>query len=132
LDTNVIVSALLRPHGRPSALLTLVMSGRATPCYDGRILAEYADVLARPAFGFDAQVNGAIIHRIRTAGLAVIAPPLALALPDEDDRPFVEVAAAAGAVLVTGNLKHYPGVEQALSVADYLDAMTRSDEEARR
>ncbi|MDR1807803.1 MAG: PIN domain-containing protein, partial [Propionibacteriaceae bacterium] len=97
LDTNIIVSALLRPQGRPSALLTLVVTGRVTPCYDGRILAEYADVLARPAFGFDAQVSGAIIHRIRTAGLAVIAPPLNVALPDEDDRPFVEVAEAANA-----------------------------------
>ncbi|MDR1808389.1 MAG: hypothetical protein LBR33_10830, partial [Propionibacteriaceae bacterium] len=64
-----------------------------------------------------------IIHRIRTAGLAVIAPPLNVALPDEDDRPFVEVAEAANAALVTGNLKHFPGIGRAVSVAAYLDAL---------
>ena len=29
-------------------------------------------------------------------------------LPDENDAPFLEIAKAAGAILVTGNLKHFP------------------------
>ena len=29
-------------------------------------------------------------------------------LPDESDRPFVEVARAAGATLITGNTRHFP------------------------
>jgi hypothetical protein len=29
-------------------------------------------------------------------------------LPHEDDRPFLEVAAATGAPLVTGNIRHFP------------------------
>lgn len=33
---------------------------------------------------------------------------LSEALPDEADRPFLEVAAAAEAVLATRNIRHFP------------------------
>jgi predicted nucleic acid-binding protein len=29
-------------------------------------------------------------------------------LPDPDDEPFLSVAAAAAAVLISGNLRHFP------------------------
>jgi hypothetical protein len=29
-------------------------------------------------------------------------------MPDESDRKFYEIAKAAGAILITGNTKHYP------------------------
>jgi hypothetical protein len=41
-------------------------------------------------------------------------------LPDEDDRPFYEVAKAANAYLITGNLKHFPQEPFILSPADFL------------
>jgi predicted nucleic acid-binding protein len=38
-----------------------------------------------------------------------VAPlPVAANLPDPSDLPFLEVAASAEAVLVTGNLRHFP------------------------
>ena len=41
LDTNVIVSALLNPHGTPAAVLTLVLQQETVLCYDNRIMVEY-------------------------------------------------------------------------------------------
>jgi predicted nucleic acid-binding protein len=48
---------------------------------------------------------------VRALAELVVAPPLDLELPDEDDQPFVEVAHAAGAAaLVTGNPRHFEPV----------------------
>jgi putative PIN family toxin of toxin-antitoxin system len=121
LDTNVVVSALLSPFGPPARLLAMALAGTLIPCYDGRILAEYAEVLARPKFAFDPAVSAAVIDRIQLTGLAVAARPCHIHLPDEDDRPFLEVAETALAILVTGNLRHYPGVGRAVGVAEFID-----------
>jgi hypothetical protein len=59
----------------------------------------------------------------------VAAFPLASRLPDPDDLPFLEVAAATGSLLVTGNIRHYPAVVRegvaVLSPADLLDVLRR-------
>ena len=49
LDTNVLVSAFLNPNGTPAQLLTLVLAGELKLLFDERIMAEYAEVLARRA-----------------------------------------------------------------------------------
>lgn len=127
LDTNVLVSALLRPEGQPGRILDLVLAGDLEPVFDDRIVAEYQEVLRRPRFGFTPQDVDALLDYLETTGLNISAHPLAVALPDPDDVPFLEVAAAGeAAALVTGNLRHYPqeaivssGV-RVLSPADFL------------
>ena len=47
LDTNVLVSGFLSPHGPPGAILRSILTGSITLCFDERILAEYRDVLMR-------------------------------------------------------------------------------------
>jgi len=109
LDTNVLVSGLLTPHGSSGRVMDLVLSGDLTPCIDDRIIAEYREVLARAKFGFDAVLVEAILDYIEAEGLHVVAAPLGVSLPDPDDIAFLEVAAAAGAEwLITGNLRHFP------------------------
>lgn len=53
--------------------------------------------------------------------------PLDADLPDPDDLPFLEVAAEAHAVLVTGNKKHFPnkaaGAVQVVSPREFLDML---------
>jgi putative PIN family toxin of toxin-antitoxin system len=53
LDTNIVVSGLLQSQGNPAQVLTLALAGAVQACHDERILAEYAEVLARPRFKFD-------------------------------------------------------------------------------
>jgi predicted nucleic acid-binding protein len=45
LDTNVLVSAFLNSSGAPAQVLTLLLAGDLTLLFDGRIMAEYAEVL---------------------------------------------------------------------------------------
>lgn len=109
LDTNVLVSGLLSPQGAPATVLRSVVAGSASICFDERILSEYRKVLARPKFGFDAEQVAVLLEFLEANGHAVLAPPLALSLPDTSDEAFVEVAVASSAdFIVTGNLKHFP------------------------
>ncbi|MDR2381235.1 MAG: putative toxin-antitoxin system toxin component, PIN family [Bifidobacteriaceae bacterium] len=124
LDTNAVVSAILSPFGAPARLLNLVLAGPVLPCYDGRILAEYRDVLARPKFAIAPRVSMALVSRIAHIGLAVTPTPVTVWLPDNDDRAFVEVAEAAAATLVTGNPRHFPAIQRATSVAAFLTQLT--------
>ena len=56
--------------------------------------------------------------------------PLAADLPDPDDLPFLEVAAEAHAVLVTGNKKHFPdkaaGDVRVVSPRELLDLLSKT------
>ena len=106
LDTNVLVSALLTPHGPPGRVLDLVLTGELTVAFDDRILDEYHAVLRRPKFGFADHDILEIVDYLAHVGLAVVATPLTVLLPDGDDLPFLEVASAASAILVTGNARH--------------------------
>lgn len=109
LDTNVLVSGFLSPHGPPGAILRSVLAGSITVCFDDRILSEYRDVLSRGGFAFDADRVDEVLALIEAHGEFVLAETLGVELPDADDAMFVEVASAAGAdVLVTGNRKHFP------------------------
>jgi len=108
LDTNILVSALLSPFGPPARVLDLVLSGDIRVAYDDRLLAEYREVLARPKFGFAPDETAAVLAYLESAGERVTARPLACRLPDPDDLPFLEVAAEAGATLITGNTAHFP------------------------
>ncbi len=110
LDTNIVVSGLLQSLGNPAQVLMLALAGAIQVCHDGRILAEYAEVLARPRFKFDPRRVREILNKFEADGLAVDASGISgLELPDADDEPFLAVALAASVdFLVTGNSADYP------------------------
>ena len=108
IDTNVMVSGVLNPHGPPGRIVNALLAETITALHDDRILSEYCEVLLRPAFGFPRQDVEALLDFIESAGEHVSAEPLALVLPDPNDLPFLEVAASGGAdALITGNLRHF-------------------------
>jgi putative PIN family toxin of toxin-antitoxin system len=115
LDTNVVVSGVLRPAGIPARVLGLMHEARIRPVVDTRILEEYRDVLARPRLRIPVGIATELLQTFSEIAEHVTVTTEAaeriarLALVDPDDRPFMEVAATAGAVaIITGNTSHFP------------------------
>ncbi len=113
LDTNVLVSGLLRSHGNPAQVVALALAGAVRVCHDECVLAEYAEVLARPRFKFDPERVREVLAKLELDGLAVKPSDQRLDLPDPDDEPFLAAAIAASAeYLVTGNLSDFPAAKR--------------------
>ena len=114
LDTNVVVSGLLKLQGHPADILALALTGAIQICHDQHILAEYTKVLPRPRFKFEPKRVREVLAKLEVDGLPVDASKFrGLNLPDPFDEPFLAVA-LAGSVdyLVTGNLVHFPEVRR--------------------
>lgn len=110
IDTNVLVSGLLSPFGPPGEIVRMVSSGALSLCLDSRILSEYSQVLKRPKFQFRAEEVDALLEQIQSRGSIVGSEPLTRRLADPHDEAFLEAAVAGNVeMLVTGNLKHFPG-----------------------
>lgn len=108
IDTNVLVSGIINPHGPPGRILDAVLSETIMVLHDDRILREYRDVLLRPVFGFQPADVGNVLDFIEFAGEHVSTTPINLILPDPTDLPFLEVAMAGLAdALISGNGKHF-------------------------
>lgn len=110
LDTNVVVSALLKADSPPARLLAAALRGGLRISFDARILTEYRDVLLRPKFGVNPTHVDLVLEALERDGIAVAASTWELSLPDPDDRKFLEVASALEppAVVITGNIRHFP------------------------
>jgi len=108
LDTNVLVSALLSPHGPPAQLLDLVLEGQLSLVLSPAILAEYREVLLRPRFAFEMEQVKLLLDTLDTLALHVTPLPWPHLLTDADDEPFIATAHRACATLVTGNEHNYP------------------------
>jgi len=108
LDTNIIVSGILKPRGPAGTILRLAVLGAIRLAHDARILSEYREVLSRPAFGFPKDQVNALIDIFEKEGIGTIGIPLSFRLPDPDDEPFLEVAISGRAdAFVTGNKRHF-------------------------
>lgn len=108
LDTNVLVSALINPYGKPAAVLNAIFSRLVFTCFDARIIDEYERVLSRPRFQFKRDDIRSVLDFFLREGSFVNPEPVSIELPDLSDLCFVEVARASGAPIVTGNAKHFP------------------------
>ncbi len=130
LDTNVVVAGVLSAAGPPAWILDAVLSGDLEMAFDGAIRLEYDDVLHRREFGFSSARVAELLAAFDRFGLLVSAPPrLNVALPDLDDEPFLAVAAATRATLITGNLRHFPMARRSgvvvLSPREFVDGLRR-------
>ncbi|HKV63752.1 MAG TPA: putative toxin-antitoxin system toxin component, PIN family [Candidatus Acidoferrum sp.] len=109
LDTNVLVSAALKPDGLQRTVLLLALAKPARLYVSGPILAEYKTVLSRP----ELQIRKGLRHRflqLVNSRAHQVKPVQHLAITaDPDDNIFLECADAARAdYLITGNQRHFP------------------------
>lgn len=112
IDTNVLVSALLKRNSAPWQILSESINGTIVPLYNGEILSEYTEVLLRKKFNFPENLVLDLLRELSKCGILINAERTQEQLPDPDDAVFYEVVMSARekdeAYLVTGNLKHFP------------------------
>jgi uncharacterized protein len=56
VDTNILVSALLKPETLPAAVVMLALSGRIQLCVSVPVYIEYAEVIRRPHLKRDPEI----------------------------------------------------------------------------
>lgn len=112
IDTNVLVSAAMKPESIPGQVLELVLEGLIIPVLNKAIINEYNEVLLRPKFAFPEKTIKDILQELDSHGIYIDAVPLGIKLPDPKDVVFYEVVMEVrneeDAYLVTGNIKHFP------------------------
>jgi putative PIN family toxin of toxin-antitoxin system len=109
IDTNVLVSAALKPTGLQRTVLLLATTKPARLYVSRPILEEYSEVLARPEFKIRKGLRLHLLQLLKDRSY-IVAPTRHLEVAsDPDDNMFLECADAARAdYLVTGNQKHFP------------------------
>ena len=119
LDTNVVVSALLKPQGTEDQVLRLALAGRLMLCVSPQVLAEYSRVLSSPKFKFQPEEVAMALRQLERAG-SLFRPARILKISDDEpDNRFYECAdAAQAALLVTGNLRHFKKDYQATKIVN--------------
>ena len=118
LDTNVLISAGLIPHGVPRRILDRILFGEGIELFlSPEILKEYEGTAGRPKFSQRRRPLGTLLRRIRKHGTMVVPTEEIDVLSDPDDNKFLACARTAKAdFLVTGNridfqLKAFEGTE---------------------
>ena len=120
LDTNILVSSLMCTKGNPSKILTLVRMNKLQPYYNAEIMNEYNRVLHYPRLRIMPQEISVIVNLILRKGITMEAEKSIVKMPDETDRIFYDLHKAAGAILITGNAKHYPTENSIMNPADFM------------
>ena len=109
LDTNVLVSAALKPEDPQRTAVLLAVTKPARLYITPAILEEYADVLARRELRIRKGVRLQLLQMIRNRCVSVVPGRRIEVTSDPDDNIFIECADAARAdYLITGNQRHFP------------------------
>jgi uncharacterized protein len=109
LDTNMIVSAALKPEGLERTVLLLAMQRPARWYVSELIFEEYSTVLARRELKIRKGLRLQLLQLIRKHSHVIHPSALPQLTSDPADNVFLECAEAARAdYLVTGNRRHFP------------------------
>lgn len=109
LDTNIIISAALKPEGLQRTALIIAITRPSRLYTSPAILSEYRNVLARRELQIRPGIREQLLRLIRRRGRSIVPRKRLQVTIDPNDNIFLECADAAGAdYLVTGNVRHFP------------------------
>ncbi|MCI8671899.1 MAG: putative toxin-antitoxin system toxin component, PIN family [Lachnospiraceae bacterium] len=132
IDTNVLVSAMIKWNSVPGNIMELTFDGSIVPILNEQIVKEYREVLTRPKFHFTKEIIRDVLENIRSKGLYVDEEHLEIELPDPKDRVFYEVVMekrkTEDAYLVTGNIRHFPTKPFIVTPREMIDIILSGDE----
>ena len=125
IDTNVLVSALLKWDSIPGQVVQQTSAREIIPVFNDSILQEYEEVLSREKFHFPKETVEFLLSRLKTIGENMTTvESLVGNFPDPKDVVFFEVTMEKNktdeAFLVTGNLKHFPKHPKVVTPAEML------------
>jgi putative PIN family toxin of toxin-antitoxin system len=108
-DTNIIISAALKPDGLQRTVLLLAITKPPRLYVSDAILAEYREVLARPELKISKGLRQQLLDLIKNHA-QIVSPsrPLQVAKDPDDDISLECADAARADYLVTGNQHHFP------------------------
>ncbi len=108
LDTNILVSALLKPQGQEARVLRLGLTGKLLLCISPEVLAEYARVLQAPKFKLRPEEITTTLEQVqRVSVLFPLSQTLQISTHEPDNRFYQCAEAAQADFIITGNLKHF-------------------------
>jgi len=134
LDTNVIISALLSPEGSPARVLRAWQEGAFELIVSPLLLAEFERALTYPKLRRRIPPDEAVVAVEWLARSATVAQdpggPRPVRSPDLGDDYLIALAAAQGALLVSGD-DHLLGLASRLPIhspAEFLDLLKEHEE----
>lgn len=132
IDTNVLVSAVLKSHSVPGSIVELAFDGPIIPILNEAIEKEYREVLSRPKFHLPKDLIEGIMSTFHKRAIYVDAEHLDVELPDPKDLVFYEVVMEERkeeeAYLVTGNIRHFPNRPFIVTPREMLDIILRDQD----
>ena len=126
LDTNVLVSALLKNGSVPWQVAAEALHGDIIPVLNDEIIDEYEEVLNRTKFRFEKRVVNEFLKELKKRAVFVDAGLIEDVVPDPKDVVFYAVLMEKRkeeAYLVTGNLRHYPIKTYVVTPKEMLDIL---------
>lgn len=130
IDTNVVVSAMLKADSMPALVLKEVLVGNICLLLNQEILDEYLEVLSRKKFHFSVETVINLVQEIKKRAIFIDTMPTDESLPDPDDVVFYEIVMEArketDAYLVTGNIKHFPEKPYVVTPKEMIDIINNN------
>jgi predicted nucleic acid-binding protein len=109
--------------GNPAKIYRMFLDGNISLVYSEGIILEYKDVLYRPYLKIITDDADKVIETIQHYGEFVKTIESIIPMIDEDDRIFYDTAQRSDAVLITGNIKHYPAENHIMTPRGFLEML---------
>lgn len=129
IDTNVLVSALLKSGSAPWQVAEQALVGDIIPVLNDGIISEYEEVLKRPKFDFNTEAVDALIDDLKKRAVYSDTGEPDGIVSDPEDIIFyavlMEKRKEEEAYLVTGNMRHYPARTFVVTPREMLEIMAK-------
>lgn len=131
IDTNVLVSAMLKWNSVPGHVLKHVFGGNLISVFNEEIFDEYREVLLRKKFHFPEEAVYTVLESLQEQGIFIDVEKMDIELPDAKDVVFYEVVMEKRkkdfTYLITGNIKHFPKEPFVVTPREMLDILEENN-----
>ena len=129
IDTNVLVSALLKENSVPEEIIKYVIKDVIVPVLNVDILKEYQEVITREKLHFKAAIIESILKLFQERGIFAEKTEINELFEDKSDAVFYQITMSSRATketyLITGNTRHFPKKPYVVTPRKMLDIIEK-------